>query len=133
MSFVTGNMHYIRAPFVANIKPGHRVLILSDFSHDPRVWQTVQATCAELGAETTVAISPVRPLARLRAPGCGTYPSRFATSRTRARVDSGSRPFPDNACDTVVMDTPASRATSLIPIRFSFPLTRDPPARCRPW
>ena len=36
-SFVTGNMHYIRAPFVANIKPGHRVLILSDFSSDQRV------------------------------------------------------------------------------------------------
>src|ERR1043165_7932162 len=60
-SFVTGNMHYIRAPFVANIKPGHRVLILSDFSHDPRVWQTVQATCAELGAETTVALFERRP------------------------------------------------------------------------
>src|SRR6185503_11578854 len=61
MSFVTGNMHYIRAPFVANIKPGHRVLILSDFSHDPRVWQIVQATCAELGAETTVALFERRP------------------------------------------------------------------------
>ncbi|MGB9324525.1 MAG: hypothetical protein WCB47_01475, partial [Pseudolabrys sp.] len=24
-SFVTGNMDYIRRPFVANIKPGHRV------------------------------------------------------------------------------------------------------------
>ena len=55
-SFVTGNMHYIRAPFVANIKPGHRVLILSDFSSDACVWQVVQATCAELGAETTVAL-----------------------------------------------------------------------------
>ena len=60
-SFVTGNMQYIRAPFVANIKPGHRVLILSDFSHDPRVWQIVQATCAELGAETTVALFERRP------------------------------------------------------------------------
>ena len=59
--FVTGNMHYMRAPFVANIKPGHRVLILSDFSHDPRVWQIVQATCAELGAETTVALFERRP------------------------------------------------------------------------
>ena len=59
--FVTGNMHYIRAPFVANIKPGHRVLILSDFSHDPRVWQVVQAICAELGAETTVALFERRP------------------------------------------------------------------------
>ena len=60
-SFVTGNMDYIRRPFVANIKPGHRVLILSDFSHDPRVWQIVQSVCAELGAETTVALFERRP------------------------------------------------------------------------
>jgi 2,5-dihydroxypyridine 5,6-dioxygenase len=60
-SFVTGNMDYIRRPFVATIKPGHRVLILSDFSHDPRVWQVVQSICAELGAETTVALFERRP------------------------------------------------------------------------
>jgi len=60
-SFVTGNMDYIRRPFVANIKPGHRVLILSDFSHDPRVWQVVQSICSELGAETTVALFERRP------------------------------------------------------------------------
>ena len=60
-SFVTGNMDYIRRPFVANIRPGHRVLILSDFSHDPRVWQIVQSVCAELGAETTVALFERRP------------------------------------------------------------------------
>jgi len=61
MEFVTGNMDYIRRPFIANIKPGHRVLILSDFSHDPRVWQIVQSVCAELGAETTVALFERRP------------------------------------------------------------------------
>ncbi|MGA8627984.1 MAG: hypothetical protein WB686_25085, partial [Pseudolabrys sp.] len=60
-SFVTGNMDYIRRPFVANIKPGHRVFILSDFSHDPRVWQIVQSVCAELGAETTVGLFERRP------------------------------------------------------------------------
>jgi 2,5-dihydroxypyridine 5,6-dioxygenase len=49
MEFVTGNMDYIRRPFIANIKPGRRVLILSDFSHDARVWQIVQSVCAELG------------------------------------------------------------------------------------
>jgi hypothetical protein len=54
-------MDYIRRPFIANIKPGHRVLILSDFSHDPRVWQIVQSVCAELGAETTVALFERRP------------------------------------------------------------------------
>jgi hypothetical protein len=60
-SLVTGNMKYIRAPFVANIRPGHRVLILSDFSSDQRVWQVVQATCAELGADVTVALFERRP------------------------------------------------------------------------
>jgi len=67
-SFVTGNMHYIRAPFVANIKPGNRILILSDFSSDQRVWQVVQATCAELGAETTVALFEGRPTTTTRHP-----------------------------------------------------------------
>ena len=60
-SLVTGNMKYIRAPFVANIKPGNRVLILSDFSSDQRVWQVVQSTCAELGADVTVALFDRRP------------------------------------------------------------------------
>jgi len=33
MSFVTGNMEYLRAPFVANVKPGHRFLILSESAY----------------------------------------------------------------------------------------------------
>ena len=52
-SFVTGNMDYLRRPFVRNVKPGHRILILSDTAHDPRVWQVVQSACCELGAEVT--------------------------------------------------------------------------------
>ena len=67
-SFVTGNMHYIRAPFVANIKPGHRVLLLSApepfeepeagevgahrgrMAADPRIEQPLQVTGGNLGA-----------------------------------------------------------------------------------
>ena len=60
-SFVTGNMDYLRRPFVRNIKPGHRVLVLSDTSHDPRVWQVVQSVLCELGAEVTVALFERRP------------------------------------------------------------------------
>ena len=56
-AFVTGNMDYIRRPFVANIKPGHRVLILSDFSHDPRVWQVVRYM--QQPANTQAAIAAV--------------------------------------------------------------------------
>lgn len=60
-SFVTGNMDYLRRPFERNIKLGHRILILSDTAADPRVWQVVQSTCCELGAEVTVALFERRP------------------------------------------------------------------------
>jgi leucyl aminopeptidase (aminopeptidase T) len=60
-SFVTGNMKYLRAPFVHNIKPGQRVLVLTDTAHDPRVWQVVQSTLCELGADVTVALFERRP------------------------------------------------------------------------
>ena len=60
-SLVTGNMDYLRRPFVRNIKRGHRVLVLSDTSHDARVWQVVQSILSELGAEVTVALFEKRP------------------------------------------------------------------------
>jgi len=60
-SFVTGNMEFLRRPFVRNIKPGHRVLVLTDTAHDPRVWQAVQSVLCELGADVTVALFERRP------------------------------------------------------------------------
>ena len=36
-------MDYLRRPFVRNVKRGARVLVLSDTSHDARVWQVVQS------------------------------------------------------------------------------------------
>jgi 2,5-dihydroxypyridine 5,6-dioxygenase len=60
-SFVTGSLEYLRRPFVRNVKPGHKVLILSDTSHDPRVWQAVMSICQELGAETTLTLFDRRP------------------------------------------------------------------------
>ena len=60
-TMVTGNMHYLRAPLIRNIEPGKRVLILSDTSHDPRVWQTVMSIVSEIGAEPTVALFERRP------------------------------------------------------------------------
>ena len=60
-SFISGNLDYLRRPFVRNIKPGHRVLVLTDTSHDPRVWQVVQSILSELGADATVALFERRP------------------------------------------------------------------------
>ena len=56
-----GNMEFLHQPFARNIKEGDRVLIISDTSHDPRVWQVVQSICSRLGAEVTVALFERRP------------------------------------------------------------------------
>jgi hypothetical protein len=60
-SFVTGNMEYLRRPFVRNVKRGDRLLVLSDTAHDARVWQVVQSILSELGADVTVALFERRP------------------------------------------------------------------------
>jgi 2,5-dihydroxypyridine 5,6-dioxygenase len=60
-SFVTGNMDYLRRPFVRNVKAGDRVLVLSDTASDARVWQVVQSILSELGADVTVALFEKRP------------------------------------------------------------------------
>ena len=60
-SFVTGSTDYLRRPFVCNVKQGDRVLVLTDTSHDPRVWQVVQSILCELGADVTVALFERRP------------------------------------------------------------------------
>lgn len=60
-TLVTGNMDYLRRPFVRNIQRGQRVLVLSDMSHDARVWQVVQSILSELGADVTVALFERRP------------------------------------------------------------------------
>lgn len=54
-------MEYLRRPFIRNVQPGNRVLVLSDTAHDPRVWQVVQSILSELGAEVTVALFEPRP------------------------------------------------------------------------
>ena len=60
-TFVTGNMDYLRRPFLRNVKADDRVLVLSDTAHDPRVWQVIQSTLCELGADVTVALFERRP------------------------------------------------------------------------
>jgi hypothetical protein len=60
-SLLTGNMDYLRRPFVRNVKRGDRVLVLTDTAHDARVWQVVQSILSEIGADVTVALFERRP------------------------------------------------------------------------
>lgn len=60
-NFITGTLDYLRRPLAANIGHGQRVLVLSDFDHDPRVWQAVMTILADLGAESTLALFERRP------------------------------------------------------------------------
>ncbi|MEJ0011183.1 MAG: hypothetical protein WDM94_00890 [Bauldia sp.] len=46
---------------MANITEGMKVLVITDFAHDPRVWQVVMATLSELGADAALAIFDRRP------------------------------------------------------------------------
>lgn len=60
-ALISGTLEYLRRPLACNIKPGNRVLILSDTAHDPRVWQAVMTILADLGAEATLALFERRP------------------------------------------------------------------------
>jgi hypothetical protein len=59
--FITGTLEYLRAPFLVNVTKGMKVLVITDFAHDPRVWQVVMSTLTELGADPTLAIFDARP------------------------------------------------------------------------
>ena len=61
MGLTTGPLRYIRRPLEANIRPGNRVLVLSDTRHDPRVWQAVLTILADLGTDATLALFEPRP------------------------------------------------------------------------
>ncbi len=58
---ITGTLEYLRKPFLANVKPGDKVLIVTDTAHDPRVWQAVMTIVSEIGAEPTLALFEPRP------------------------------------------------------------------------
>jgi hypothetical protein len=65
-------------------------------------------------SECWSAIVIERPVARARALARGLYPSRSDTARTRRRVSSLTWRLLEKTCETVVIDTPASEATSKI-------------------
>ncbi|RYG88482.1 MAG: hypothetical protein EON59_04300 [Alphaproteobacteria bacterium] len=64
MSFatlMTGSLEYLRRPVIANVRPGMKVLVVSDTAHDPRVWQAVMSIVSECGADGTLALFDPRP------------------------------------------------------------------------
>lgn len=61
LTMITGDLTYLRLPITTNISKGQKVLILTDTAHDPRVWQVVMSTVAEMGAEPTLALFDPRP------------------------------------------------------------------------
>ena len=58
---ISGTLDYLRRPLVRNIEAGKRVLVLSDFDHDQRVWQAVMTILADIGADATLALFDRRP------------------------------------------------------------------------
>ncbi len=66
---IGGTLKYLRAPLERNIKPGARVLVITDTRHDPRVWQAVTTVLADIGADATVAIFEPRPADYYNPPG----------------------------------------------------------------
>lgn len=60
-ALMTGTLEYLRRPLVANIRPGMKVLLVTDTAHDPRVWQAIMSILSELGADATLAMFDPRP------------------------------------------------------------------------
>lgn len=58
---ISGDMKYLRAPLLANVRKGDRVLLLTDTAHDERVWQVVMSILTEVGADATLALFEPRP------------------------------------------------------------------------
>jgi 2,5-dihydroxypyridine 5,6-dioxygenase len=50
-----------KKPLEQNVRPGDRVVIVTDTSHDQLVWQVAAAAVRDLGGEPTVTIFPPRP------------------------------------------------------------------------
>lgn len=60
-TMIAGTLEYLRRPLVKNIEAGKKVLVLSDFDHDTRVWQAVMTILADIGADATLTLFEKRP------------------------------------------------------------------------
>lgn len=60
-ALMTGTLEYLRRPILANVRPGMSVLVVTDTSHDPRVWQAVMSILSECKADGTLALFDARP------------------------------------------------------------------------
>jgi hypothetical protein len=50
----------VKRPLEQNVRPGDRVVVVTDTHHDPLVWQVAAMAIHELGGEPTVAMFPPR-------------------------------------------------------------------------
>ena len=50
----------LKAPVMANVKAGEKVLILADFDTPPAVWESLAAAVYDVAAEPIVTIFPTR-------------------------------------------------------------------------
>jgi 2,5-dihydroxypyridine 5,6-dioxygenase len=60
-NLMMGTFKYLRAPVLANVRPGMKVQVLTDTAHDPRVWQVVMSTLTEIGADAVLSLFDPRP------------------------------------------------------------------------
>ena len=60
-TMMMGSLEYLRRPLLPNIRPGMKVLVVTDTAHDPRVWQAVMGILSELRADATLAMFDPRP------------------------------------------------------------------------
>lgn len=58
---ITGTLKYLRRPFEANIKPGDRVVVVTDTAQDERVWQAAMTIIADLGGDPSLMLFEQRP------------------------------------------------------------------------
>lgn len=58
---ITGQLKYLRRPFASNVRPGDKVLVVTDTAQDERVWQAIMSIVADLDAEPTLALFEPRP------------------------------------------------------------------------
>lgn len=58
---LSGSLKYLRRPLEANVTQGQRVLIVTDFSQDARVWQAAMLILNDIGADAAVALFDARP------------------------------------------------------------------------
>jgi 2,5-dihydroxypyridine 5,6-dioxygenase len=58
---MAGTLDHLRRPLVQNIDAAKKVLVLSDFDCDPRVWQAVMTSLTDIGTDARLSFFERRP------------------------------------------------------------------------